>query len=144
VTSTSTPDSAAPRHAADEPSIGQLVHEASESLSTIIRGEIELAKLELRSSVKNAGTGVGLFGAAGVLLVFSLTFALLALAEGLIALGLPRWAGYLVVFGLLLVIIAVLVFLGVKKVKRVKAPQRTIDTGKDTVAYLKTHPKSVQ
>jgi hypothetical protein len=144
VTSTSTPDAAAPRHAADEPSIGQLVHEASESLSTIIRGEIELAKLELRSSVKNAGTGVGMFGAAGVLLVFSLTFALIALAEGLIALGLPRWAGYLVVFGLLLVIIAVLVFLGVKKVKRVKAPQRTIDTGKDTVAYLKTHPKSVQ
>jgi hypothetical protein len=134
---------ASPAHAA-EPSIGQLVHDASESLSTIIRGEIELAKLELKTSVKNGGVGVGMFAAAAVLLVFSLTFALIALAEGLIALGLPRWLGYLVVFVLLLLIIAVLVFLGIRKVKRVKAPQRTIDTSRDTVAYLKSHPKSVQ
>ena len=140
---TSTPGSAAPRHAADEASIGQLVQEASESLSTIIRGEIELAKLELRTSAKNAGVGVGMFGTAAVLLGFSLTFALLALAEGFIALGVPRWLGYLLVFVILLLVIGVLVFLGVKKVKRVKAPQRTIDTGKDTVTYLKSHPKSV-
>ncbi len=125
-----------------EPSIGQLVHDASESLSTIIRGEIELAKLELRSSVKNAGVGVGMFAAAGVLLVFSLTFGLIALAEGFIAMGLYRWLGYLIVFVLLLVIIGALVFLGVRKVKRVKAPQRTIDTSRDTMAYLKSHPKS--
>ena len=140
---TSTPGSAQPRHAAEDPSIGQLVQEASESLSTIIRGEVELAKLELRASVKNAGVGGGMFGAAGVLLAFSMTFGLIALAEGLIALGLPRWAGYLVVFGLLVLIVGLLVLFGVKKVKRVKAPQRTIDTGRDTVAYLKTHPKSV-
>jgi hypothetical protein len=140
---TSTSGSAQPRHAAEDPSIGQLVQEASESLSTIIRGEVELAKLELRASVKNAGVGGGMFGAAGVLLAFSMTFGLIALAEGLIALGLPRWAGYLIVFGLLLLIIGLLVLFGVKKVKRVKAPQRTIDTGRDTVAYLKTHPKSV-
>jgi uncharacterized membrane protein YqjE len=124
-----------------DPSIGQLVSQASESLSTIIRGEIELAKLELRSSVKNAGVGAGMFAAAAVLLVFSLTFGLIALAEGLIAIGLYRWLGYLAVFILLLLIIGALVFLGVKKVKRVKAPQRTIATGKDTVAYLKDHPK---
>jgi hypothetical protein len=135
------PPQHAPQHAA-EPSIGQLVHEASESLSTIIRGEIELAKLELRSSVKNAGVGGGMFAAAGVLLVFSLTFGLIALAEGLIAIGLYRWLGYLVVFALLVLIVGMLVFLGIKKVKRVKAPQRTIDTGRDTVAYLKSHPKS--
>ncbi len=140
---TISPDSGTttPAHAA-EPSIGQLVHDASESLSTIIRGEIELAKLELRSSVKNAGVGVGMFAAAGVLLVFSLTFGLIALAEGFIAMGLYRWLGYLLVFVLLLLVIGALVFLGVKKVKRVKAPQRTIDTSRDTVAYLKSHPKS--
>jgi large-conductance mechanosensitive channel len=56
--------------------------------------------------------------------------------------GLYRWLGYLIVFVLLLLIIGALVFLGVKKVKRVKAPQRTIDTSRDTVAYLKSHPKS--
>jgi hypothetical protein len=112
-------------------------------MSAIVRGEIELAKLELKSSVKNGGVGIGLFAAAAVLLVFSLTFGLIALAEGLIAIGLYRWLGYLVVFGLLLVIIALLVFVGIKKVKRVRAPRQTIDSSRDTVAYLKSHPKSV-
>jgi uncharacterized membrane protein YqjE len=142
VTISSESGASAPAAQSADPSIGQLVHDASESLSTIIRGEIELAKLELRSSVKNGGVGVGMFAAAAVLLVFSLTFGLIALAEGLIALGLPRWLGYLVVFVLLVLIVGALVFLGVKKVKRVKAPQRTIDTSRDTVAYLKSHPKS--
>jgi uncharacterized membrane protein YqjE len=133
---------AAPKHTA-EPSLGALVAEASASMSTILRGEIELAKLELKSSVKNAGVGAGLFAAAGVLLVFSLTFGLIALAEGFIAMGLYRWLGYLIVFVLLLLIIGLCVFIGVKKVKRVRAPRQTIDTGRDTVAYLKSHPKSV-
>jgi uncharacterized membrane protein YqjE len=132
---------AAPRHSAD-PSIGKLVQDASESISTIIRGELELAKIELRSSVKNVGVGVGLFAAAGVLLAFSLTFGLIALAEGLIALGLYRWLGYLIVFVLLLVIIALFVFIGYKKVKRVRAPEKTIETGRETIGYLRSHPKS--
>lgn len=134
--------STSPKHSA-EPSLGALVAEASASMSTILRGEIELAKLELKSSVKNGGVGVGLFAAAAVLLVFSLTFGLIALAEGLIALGLYRWLGYLIVFALLLVIVGLCVLLGIKKVKRVRPPKKTIDTGKDTVAYLKSHPKSI-
>lgn len=128
------------RHAA-EPTVGQLVSDASTHLSTIIRGEVELAKLELKSSVKNAGTGAFFFVTALVLLFFSLTFGLIALAEGLIAVGLWRWASYLIVFGFLIVLVGLLVLLGVRKVKRIKAPQRTIETGKDTVAYLKANTK---
>ncbi len=128
------------RHAAD-PSIGQLVADASEQLSTLVRSELELAKLELRSSVKNAGTGIGLFGAALVVLVFSLTFGFLALAEGLVAAGLWRWLAYLVVFGLQLAVVGVCVYLGIKKVKKVRAPQRTIETSKDTLAYLRANTK---
>jgi uncharacterized membrane protein YqjE len=142
VTVTSDTNGTDARHAA-EPSLGSLVSEASDSISTIIRGELELAKLELRSSVKNAGLGVALFAGAGVLLAFSLTFGLIALAEGLIALGLYRWLGYLVVFAFLLVLIVVFVIVGVKLVKRVKAPEKTIATGRETVGYLKSHPKSV-
>lgn len=128
------------RHAA-EPSIGQLVSDASTQLSTIIQGEVALAKLELKSSVKNAGVGAGFFITAGVLLFFSLTFGLIALAEGIHATGLWRWLSYLIVFGFLLVLIGLLVLLGIRKVKRVKAPERTIRTGKDTVAYLKANTK---
>ena len=125
--------------ATPEATLGKLVADASESISTILRGELELAKLELRSSVKNVGVGAGFFTGAAVLLVFSLTFGFIALAEGLIAAGLSRWLGYLVVFGFMLVVIGLLVFFGIKKVKRVKAPERTIATTKDTVAYLKAN-----
>ena len=107
----------------------------------LIRSEIELAKLELRSSVKNAGVGVGFFGAAAVVLVFSLTFGFVALAEGLNAAGLWRWLAYLVVFVAQLCAVGLFVFLGVHKVKRVRAPERTIATSKDTVAYLKANTK---
>lgn len=120
-----------------EPSIGQLVQQASTQFSAVLHGEIELAKLELRSSIKNGGVGVGLFVGALVLLVFSLTFGLLALAEGIAATGIWRWAAFLIVFGFLLLLIGLMVFIGIKKVKRVKAPERTIATSKETVAALK-------
>ena len=126
---------------AAQPSVGELVSEVSTHLSTLIHSEIELAKLELRSSVKNAGTGVFAFAAAGVVLAFSLTFGFLALAEGLITIGLWRWAGYLAVFGLQLLLVGMFVWLGVRKVKRVRAPERTITTSKDTVAYLKANTR---
>lgn len=125
-----------------EPTLGELAKDVSTHLSTLIHGEIELAKSEVTASVKNAGTGVVMFLAAAVVAVFSLTFGLIALAEGLIALGLWRWLGYLIVFLLLILIAAALTFLGIRKVKKVKAPQRTIATTKDTVQYLK-HPTSV-
>lgn len=129
---------------AAEPSIGALVAEASQSLSTLVHDEIELAKLELKASVRHAGTGVGLFGAAAVVLAFSLTFGFLALAEGLVAAGLWRWVAYLVVFVLQLAVVGGCVYLGIKKVKRVRAPERTIETSKETVAYLKAATGSTQ
>jgi uncharacterized membrane protein YqjE len=139
VTVTAKPNGTAP--SAGEPSVGQLVSDATAQLSTLVHSEIELAKLELRSSVKNLGTGVGFFGAAVVLLVFSLTFGLIAAAEGIIAAGIWRWLAYLIVFGALLIIIGLLIWFGVRKVKRVRAPERTIATSKDTVAYLKANTK---
>jgi uncharacterized membrane protein YqjE len=125
----------------EEPSVGELVSQVSKDLSTLVHSEIELAKLELRSSVKNLGTGAFAFGAAAVVLVFSLTFGFVALAEGLITIGLWRWAGYLVVFGFQLLLVALFVIIGIRKVKRVRAPERTITTSKDTVAYLKANTR---
>ncbi|HEX8092272.1 phage holin family protein [Jatrophihabitans sp.] len=119
------------------PSIGTLIAEASSSFSTLLHGEIELAKLEIKDSVKNAGTGAGMFAAAAVLVVFGLIFGLIALAEGLVALHLWRWVAYLIVFVLLLLLAGLFGFLGFRKVKRVKAPRQTIDTTKSTVVALR-------
>ena len=122
---------------AEEPSVGQLVADASTHLSNLIHGEIALAKLELRSSVKNAGTGIGMFVGAVVLLLFSLVYAFQSLAEGIAALGVYRWLAFLIVFVLQVLGAGLLAFLGFKKVKRVKAPEQTIRSTKETVDYLK-------
>jgi predicted neutral ceramidase superfamily lipid hydrolase len=140
VTVTHRPSTGAADPKAEEP-IGQLVADVSKSLSTLLHSEIELAKLELKVSVKNAGVGIGFFGAALVLLVFSLTFGFIALAEGIHAMGVWRWLSYLIVFLALVLVAGLLVYGGVKKVKKVRAPERTIATSKDTVAYLKANTK---
>jgi uncharacterized membrane protein YqjE len=120
-----------------EPSIGELVKDASTHFSTVLHGEIELAKIELKSTFKNAGTGVIFFIAAAVLVVFGLTFGFIALAEFLNWLYFSRWLSFTIVFGFIIALAALSAFLGYRKVKRVKAPQRTIATTKSTVAALK-------
>jgi uncharacterized membrane protein YqjE len=137
VTDIQTPAGAARASHRAEPSLGSLVADAHASFSTLLHGEIELAKVELKASVKNAGTGAGMFAAAAVLLVFSLVFGLIALAEGLVALHIWRWAAYLIVFGALVLLAVLLVVLGLRKIKRVKAPRQTIATTKDTVTALR-------
>lgn len=121
-----------------ERTIGQLVADATHDISTIVRGEIALAKAEVTSGAKIAGTGVGLLvGAAFVgLLGLVLFFHFMA---WLIAVWLPVWAGYLIVAGLLFVIAAVLGLLGVKSLKKAKpVPTKAIKEAQDTIAVLKS------
>ena len=103
----------------------------------MVHGEIELAKAELSTSVKNAGTGAGFFIGAVIALFYATMFILIAAAEGLVALGVPRAAAYLIVFGFLVLVMGILVLLGRKQVKKVKAPERTISETKETAAFLK-------
>jgi uncharacterized integral membrane protein len=124
------------RHAA-EPSLGQLVSDASTHLSTLVHSEIELAKLELRSTLKNVQVGAGAFIGAAVLLLFSLVYFFQAVAETLDRYLVPRWVAFFIVFGLLVVVAGLLAWIGIRKVKRVRAPEKTIKTTKETVDYLK-------
>jgi len=116
--------------------IGALFGTASEHMSTLIRAEVELAKAEIATSAKRGGIGAGMFGAAGVMLLFSVTFLFIALAEGLVALGLPRWLSYLIVWAFFVLLAGLLVLIGMRLLKKVKAPERTIETLKDSKELL--------
>lgn len=129
-----------PDPAAVEPSIGELVQSASTHFSTLLRGEIELAKTEVTASVKKGVQGAVFFGAAAVVLVFSLVFLLISLAEGLVALGLWRWLSYLIVWLLLVLIAGVAGLLGLRAVKKVQKPERTLETMKDHKQLLQRGP----
>lgn len=121
----------------EEPTLGKLVSDATTHASKLVHSEIELAKLELRSTVKTAGTGAVFFLAAAVVAVLSLVYGFQALAEGIAQLGLDRWLAFLIVFVFQLLVAGLFVFLGIKKIKKVKGPQKTISTTKETVDYLK-------
>jgi len=123
-----------------EPSLGELVQDASTHLSTLVRGEIELAKTELTATVKKGVKGAVFFGAAAVVLVFSLVFLLISLAEGLVGLGVYRWLAYLIVWFLLLLIAGVAGLLGLRVVKKINKPERTIETIKDSKQLLQRGP----
>jgi threonine/homoserine/homoserine lactone efflux protein len=120
-----------------EPTIGQLVANASKDLSGLIRGEIALAKTELKKTAVAAGTGAGMFGAAAFLGVLVIILLSIAAAYGLTAAGLHPAIAFLIVAGAYLLIAAVLVFLGMRALKSAKGPQRTIETSKESVEVLK-------
>lgn len=121
-------------------SVGELAKQASEQMSTLIRSEIVLAKSEVSVQAKRAGLSVVLFAVAGALAIFALTFGLIGLAEGIHALGVWRWLSYVIVFVFLTLLAAVLVLLGIKKIKKVGPPRLTIESLKQT-KELKDHLK---
>lgn len=125
----------------DTTSIGSLVKDASEQVSTLVRSEIELAKLEITQSVKTGLKGAIFFIGAAVIGLVSLIFVWFVLAE-VIAIWLPHWAAYLIVLGLMVLMIGLLVFLGVKKIKQVKKPEKTIETLSQTASTLKAAASS--
>ncbi len=126
------------RHRADEATLGALFADASRDLSTLLRSEIELAKLEIQQDVKLGVTGGAMFAAAGVLAFLALILLLIAAAEGLVALGVPRALAYLIVAVVLVIVGVVLVLVGRRAVRKVGPPERTIRTSKDTAAFLKS------
>lgn len=123
----------------DEPTIGQLVADASRDISTLVKKEIELAKTELKVSVKFGGVGIAFFVVAGfvamlAVILLSLAFVYLIHWNGD---GLALHWAYLIVTGAYLVITALFAMLGIKKVKKVRAPERTIRTAKEIPGVLK-------
>ena len=120
-----------------EPTIGQLVANASRDLSSLVRSEIELAKSELKSSAKAAGTGGGLFGAAAFLGLLAIILLSIAAAYGMSALGLHPALAFLIVAFVYLLVAGVLVLIGKRLLGRAKPPQRAIETSKESVEALK-------
>ncbi|WCZ37807.1 phage holin family protein [Corynebacterium jeddahense] len=108
-------------------SIGTLISNASEQVSTLVRGEIELAKAEVVGEVKKGAVGGGLFAVAGVIALYSTFFLFFALAEMLASWMHRGWA-FLIVFLIMLALAGLLAFLGFKKLKNIKAPEKTIES----------------
>ncbi|HJR89341.1 MAG TPA: phage holin family protein [Aeromicrobium sp.] len=115
---------------------GQLVAEASRDLSALVQAELQLAKNELSFSAKAGGIGTGLFLVAGFMAAVVLILASFGLAL-VLDLWLPAWVSFFIVAGFYLLVAAVAVLVGIRLIKKVKAPTATIATAKEIPSAFK-------
>jgi uncharacterized membrane protein YqjE len=126
-------------------STGELVKQLSEQTSTLVRQEIELAKVELEAKGKRFGEGAGMFGAAavvGLLALGTLTALVLSLLDKAMDFSLAA----LIVTLVYAAVAAVLAMSGRDRVKRglPAAPEQTVETVKEDVQWAKTQARSAK
>lgn len=125
-----------------DPTLGKLVMDAQRDISSLISKEIQLAKSEIKVSVKHGGVGIGLFAGAAFLVLLAIIMLSVAFAyflhwngDGLDL----QWA-FSVVFLVYVLVAALLGYIGLRQVKQVKAPERAIEQGKQIPEALKGRP----
>lgn len=118
--------------------VGELVSRATQQLSDLVRAELRLAVAELKDKGKHAGTGAGLFGAAGMVALFG-AGALVAAVIAALALALPVWASALIVGAVLLAIAGVLALMGRKQTRRAvpPMPENAMESARQDIAEIK-------
>lgn len=121
----------------EEPTIGKLVVDASRDVSSLIKQEIELAKSELKVSVRAGGISIALFATAGFLALLAIIMLSVAIAYFIHFTGLDLAWCFLIVFAGYLVIAALLGFVGVRMIKKVKPPERAIEQAKEIPSAFK-------
>lgn len=118
--------------------VGELVQQASQQLTELVRGELRLAQAEMQEKGRRYGKSGGLFGGAGVVGFLTLE-ALVVTAIAALAVPLPVWAAALIVTAVLGVVAAVLALNGRKQVHRAAPPkpEQAIENVKADVAEIK-------
>jgi len=122
----------------ERPSLGSLIAEISEDVSTLMRQEVALAKAEIADSAKKAGLGAGMVTGAAVAGHFALLFVSIALWWGLGALINRGWSAVVVAL-LWGVVAAVLAARGRAEVRKVRGAPRTADSLKKIPSALRGH-----
>jgi uncharacterized membrane protein YqjE len=119
---------------------GELVKDLSTQVSTLVRQELELAKVELTEKGKQAGIGAGMFGGAGVLALYGVG-ALVATAILALSTAVAGWLAALIVAVVLLAVAGVLGLLGKGRAQRAvpPVPEQAVATVKEDVRYTKEH-----
>jgi uncharacterized membrane protein YqjE len=125
----------------DQP-VGELLRELSEQTTTLVRQELELAKLELTEKGKRAGIGVGMFGGAGVVGLYAVG-ALTACLILALATAITGWLAALVVAAVYAAVAGVLALSGRSKVQQAvpPVPEQATESVKEDVQWTKTRAK---
>ena len=136
-------DYAGRRQSADGPadpadhSVGDLLGRVTTDLSTLMRQEVELAKVEIKEEATKAGKASGTLVGAGLVGLLVLVFLSLAVMFGLDHVLPIGWAA-LITAVLLGIVAAVLYVVGRRQLQRVNPkPEQTVETLKEDVQWAK-------
>nr|WP_207781971.1 phage holin family protein [Phytoactinopolyspora limicola] len=118
-------------------STSQLVADAAEQSSRLVRDEIRLALAEMREKPKSVGIGLGLFGTAGL---FALYGVGVLIAAGILALALvlPAWAAALIVAVVLFVAAGIAGLVGRRAAQRARpVPEQAVENVQRDIEELR-------
>lgn len=123
-----------------QPSIKDLVSKTMADAQRLAKAQAALLQAEMAETGGKIGIGSAMGIAALGLVTFASLFLLLTLAFVIVALGLPIWAGMLIVAGLLLVGAAITGLLARKNFSEIKAPEISKAEFEKTKAALSGSP----
>jgi uncharacterized membrane protein YqjE len=123
----------------------ELMREFADQATTLLRKEIELAKVEVAEKGKQAAVGAGMFGGTGVfgLYGFGALTACLILA---LATVLEAWLAALIVAVVYGAVAGLLALRGKAKVQQAgpPVPEQAVDSTKEDLEWVKTRAKSAR
>jgi hypothetical protein len=121
----------------DNESIGRLIGEVAQDLSTLFRQEVALAKAELKDEATKAGKAGGIFagaGFAGYMVAVLLSLALVFALDAVMPIG---WAAVIVAV-LWAIVGGVLYSMARKRMKDVDpVPRQTVETLKEDAQWVR-------
>ena len=126
------------RPAGSDQSLGDLVALAAKDISQLIRGEISLAKIELRGDLKRVAVAVVLLGISAFVGCLMLVLLCFAFAYGLMTLGIWSWASFLIVAGVCLLLIGLAALIAILRVRGVTGLRTTRASVQETITALRS------
>ena len=121
-----------------ERTLGTIIKELTEDITTLFRGEIALLKLEVKDTVAKLGGGIGLFAGAIFVGLFGLAFLFVTILLVLVRLGVPAWLSALIVTIVLIGTAAAMAWMGKRKFNAVQfVPAKSIESIKTDIESIK-------
>ena len=124
----------------NERSLLEVLHDIVSNIQEIGRSEFRLAKSEIKEQVSKAAKPAATLAMGIVLAMYALGFMLLTIVYVLATL-VSAWLAALLVTAVVAVVALVLVTGGKDRLKRVKPPEKTIETLKENVEWAKNQIK---
>jgi uncharacterized membrane protein YqjE len=123
--------------AGSDKSLGDLVALAAKDISQLIRGEISLAKIELRGDLTRIIVAAVLLFLSAFVACLMLVLLLFGFAFGLVAVGIWQWAAFLIVAGVCLLIITLAALIAILRIRGVSGLRETRTAVQETLTVLR-------